>query len=189
MRPRPLLVLALATLALPACVQERVVGARGLLVGLPGAETSLPTNRTARKPSVLATPENGIREEIDEDTVVLHAKSIHHLMSHITHAIQHGEQDLFVEQLLSRATLEEFKQRGVEPALGFQEIVRRQRDVFRLFNAMPFGEGTPGLSLERIGPNLFRLALPNSAHGDLKWVGIDAVFEDGNFKLRWFVNS
>ncbi|MFK7884290.1 MAG: hypothetical protein AB8F26_08945 [Phycisphaerales bacterium] len=187
---RPLLpaITTLAMLLTGGCVEERIVGAKGLLVGLPGAETSLPTNRSARKPDILATPEGGIREEIDADTVILHAKSVQHLMSHIVHAIQHDEELLFVEQILSTATLEEFRLRRVEPALGFREMVRRQRDVFKLFNAMPFGEGTPGLRLELIGPNQFRLALPKSAYGDLNWVGIDAVFEDQNFKLRWFVN-
>ncbi|MEM9374461.1 MAG: hypothetical protein AAGA55_12535, partial [Planctomycetota bacterium] len=101
---------------------------------------------------------------------------------------QHAEEDLFVSQIFAARTLDEFDTRQVDPALGFQEIVRRQRDVFTLFSAMPFGESTPGLYLEPLGPNTFRVALPRSAWGDLKWVGIDAVFEDSNFKLRWFVN-
>lgn len=177
-----------AGLFVSGCYEERIVSARGLLVGLPGAESGLPTQGGAKYVPALATPAGGIREEIDEDTVILHAKTIQHLMAHITHAIQHDEEDLFVEQLLSEETLAEFNDRNVEPGLGFQEVVRRQRDVFMLFNAMPFGESTPGLFLEPTGPNAFRVALPKSAWGDLKWVGLDAVFEEGNFKLRWFVN-
>jgi len=189
MPPRPLAILCcVLTLLAAGCYEERIVSARGLLVGLPGAETSLPTNNSGKYVDALATPAGGIRQEIDEDTVILHAKTIQHLMAHITHAIQHDEQDLFVEQVMSTATLAEFKSKSVDPGLGFQEIVRRQRDVFMLFNAMPFGESTPGLYLKPIGTNLFRVALPKSAWGDLKWVGIDTVFEDGNFRLRWFVN-
>ncbi len=186
---RVCLMIVSATLALIAfgCYEERVVGARGLLVGLPGAETGLPVENNAKFVPTLATPLGGIREEIDEDTVVLHAKTVQHLMAHIVHAIEHDEQDLFVEQIMSRVTLDEFETRRVDPALGFQEILRRQRDVFRLFSAMPFGESTPGLYLEPLGPNTFRVALPKSAWGDLRWVGIDAVFEKGNFRLRWFV--
>jgi hypothetical protein len=182
------ILLAAPILAGAGCYEERIVGARGLLVGLPGAESGLPTKSNAKYVPTLATPAGGIRQEIDEDTVLLYAKTIQHLMSHITHAIQNDEQDLFVEQILASETLDEFRSKDVDPGLGFQEVVRRQRDVFMLFNAMPFGEATPGLRLDPIGPNQFRLALPKSAWGDLKWVGIDAVFEDGNFKLRWFVN-
>lgn len=187
-RTRVILLAAPLMLTPLGCYQERIVSAKGLLVGLPGAETGLPVESSAKFVPTLATPRNGIREQIDEDTVVLHAKTIQHLMSHIVHAIQNDEEDLFVEQIMSAVTLDEFDTRQVDPALGFQEIVRRQRDVFMLFNAMPFGESTPGLYLQPLGPNTFRVALPKSAWGDLKWVGIDAVFENGNFRLRWFVS-
>ncbi len=186
-RKAAMAIVAAGTL-LGGCVEERIVSAKGLLIGLPGAETKLPSgNNTTQRAELLKTPEVGLREEREDGTVILHAKTFQHLMSHIVHAIQHDEEELFVEQILSSATLEEFRMRRVDPALGFREIVRRQRDVFRLFNAIPFGENTPGLYLKPLGSNTFRLALPRSGYGDLKWIGIDAVFENGNYRLRWFV--
>lgn len=182
-------VLACALMTSAGCIEERIVSAKGLLIGLPGAESKLPGGaRTTPRAAALATPASGIREELEDGTVILHAKSIQHLMTHIVHAIQNDEEDLFAEQILCDQTLEEFRQRRVDPRLGFREVVRRQRDVFKLFNAMPFGESTPGLFLETIGRNEFRLAIPRSGVGDLKWVGIDAVYERGNYRLRWFVN-
>lgn len=185
---RTLIAVAAAALLAPGCVEQRVVSVKGLLVGLPGAETQMPVGaRVAAKPDVLRTPQSGIREEHEDGTVVLHAITIQHLMTHIVHAIQNDESDLFVEQILCEQTLDEFKQRGVDPHLGFDEVVRRQRDVFKLFNAMPFGEATPGLFVQTIGRNEFRLAVPRSGAGDLRWIGIDTVFERGNYRLRWFV--
>lgn len=173
---------------LAACTEERIVSRRGLLSSLPGAETRIPDNRSVHRPDLLRTPESGIRETLEDgETVVLHAKSVRHLMAHIVATMQNGEEELFVEQVLSRKTRDEFVFRGYDPAEAHRELVRRQRDVFKLFNVMPFGEQTPGLFLEKIGPNEFRLQIPRSSFGDLKWTGIDAVFEDGNYRLRWFV--
>jgi hypothetical protein len=170
------------------CGEQRIVGRRGLLSSVPGAQSQIPDTRVVARADVLRTPEGGIRQEREDGTVVLHAKTVHHLITHIVQAIQNNEEDLFVQQILCEQTLEEFRIRRVDPALGFQELVRRQRDAFRLFNAMPFGEGTPGLYMEPTGTNQFRLALPRSSWAELEWVGIDVVFERGNYKLRWFVN-
>ncbi|MEM9374217.1 MAG: hypothetical protein AAGA55_11285, partial [Planctomycetota bacterium] len=90
--------LALVALGAGGCREERIVSASGLLVGLPGAETSLPTENNAKYIPALAVPDGGIRQEIDEDTIVLHAKTVQHLLTHIVHAIQHAEEDLFVSQ-------------------------------------------------------------------------------------------
>lgn len=192
MPPAPRAIAAVALLGMSAlataCGEQKVVSQTGLLSGLPGAQTGIPDRRKRTQAQVLSLPATGLREVHDDGSVTIHSKNVRHLMSHIVYAIQHDEQDVFVQQILCRQTLEEFNIRHVDPALGFQEVVRRQRDVFKLFNLMPFGEGTPGMFLEPTGTNEFRLALPKSSYGDLKWVGIDTVFEDGNFKLRWFVN-
>ncbi len=190
-RPRRARATLAALLALAACAggcrEERIVSRRGLLSSLPGAQTAIPDERTARRPDVLRTPREGIRQTDEAGDVTLYAKSVQHLMSHIVHAIQNGERDLFVEQILSEKTRDEFRFRGYDPGAAFDEVVRRQRDVFRLFNVIPFGEHTPGVFLRKTGPNEFRLQIPRSSRGDLRWTGIDVVFEDRNYHLRWFV--
>lgn len=176
-------------LALPACREERIVSRKGMLSSLPGAQTGgIPDARNITQADVLRTPQSGIRQTLPDDTVVLYAKSIQHLMTHIVNTMQNGEQELFTQQVLSKATRNEFVVRGYDPKEAYKEIVRRQRDVFRLFNAMPFGERTPGVYMESIGRNEFRIRLPKSSWGDLKWTGIDAVFEDGSYRLRWFTD-
>ncbi|MCC5821864.1 MAG: hypothetical protein LAT64_01095 [Phycisphaerales bacterium] len=174
--------------SLTACAEERIVSRRGLLSSLPGAESNIPDHRTVNRPDILRTPSSGIRETLEDgDTVILHAKSVRHLMAHIVTTMQNGEEELFVEQVLSSKTRQEFVLRGYDPAEAYKELIRRERDVFRLFNVMPFGEQTPGLFLQKIGDNEFRLQIPRSSFGELRWTGIDVVFENKNYRLRWFV--
>jgi hypothetical protein len=192
MTPRPITTLILAACALGAlagCREERIVSRRGMLSSLPGAQTQIPDERTTVRPDVLRTPSSGIREVREDDTVVLHAKTVQHLMSHVVSTIQNDEKDLFVEQVLARRTRDEFRIRGYDPGVAFDEVVRRQRDVFKLFNAMPFGENTPGIYLQTIGRNEFRMQVPRSGRADLKWTGFDVVFEEGNYRLRWFLGD
>lgn len=188
-RTASLAALAAALLALPGCAEERIISRKGMLSSLPGAQTGgIPDARNITQADILRTPESGIRQTLPDDTIVLHAKSIQHLMTHIVNTMQNDEEELFTQQVLSKATRDEFVVRGYEPKEAYKEIVRRQRDVFRLFNTMPFGERTPGVYMESIGRNEFRIRLPKSSWGDLKWTGIDAVFENGSYRLRWFTD-
>lgn len=184
------LVLGVAALGLttPGCVEERVVSRKGLLTSLPGAQTGgIPDGRNITRADILRTPIDGIRQKHEDGSVILYAKSVQHLMSHIVQTVQNDEAELFTQQVLSSKTRQEFVVRGYDPTEAYKEIVRRRRDVFRLFNTMPFGERTPGLFLQPLAErNQFRLRLPKSSWGDLRWTGIDVVFEDGNYRLLWF---
>lgn len=187
--PRVRVAVVLAALCLTGaagCREERIISRKGLLSSLPGAQSGIPDGRTVRQSELLRTPRDGIRQTDEAGEVTLYARSVQHLMSHIVSTMQNEERDLFTEQVLSKKTRDEFRIRGHDPATAYDEIVRRQRDVFRLFNVMPFGEHTPGVFLRPNGPNEFRLQIPRSSFGDLKWTGIDVVFEDGNYRLRWF---
>ena len=175
-------------ISLSACRYERVVSQSGLLTGLEGAESSIPAKRRANMlPDFLRTPEQGIRVEDEDGEVTLYSKSVRQLMIHLTTTIANGERELFLDQLLSEKTKREFIDRGLDPGMAFDELVRRQRDVGRLFYFMHMGEYTPGVDYRSIGQNIFRLRLPSTTHEGLHWIGIDVVFEDLNFKLRWFL--
>lgn len=196
-RPRPshpsraAIVAGIAVMALPlgACREEHIVSRKGMLSSLPGAQTGgIPDSRNITQAAILRTPEDGIRQTLPDGTVILYAKSVQHLMTHIVNTIQNGEDELFTQQVLSKATRDEFIVRGYDPKEAYKEIVRRQRDVFRLFNTMPFGERTPGIYMESVGRNEFRIRLPRSSWGELKWTGIDTVFENGGYRLRWFTD-
>jgi len=177
-----------------SCTYERVVSRKGLSTTL--ARLSETDRGAAGAPSVTARtgtndvfhlPGGRIRVEDEDGGVTLYAKRVKHLITHIISTLENDERDLFVEQVLSVYTIEEFEERGLDPALAFDRIKERRRDVYELFGAMPMGEATPGLFLEQIGKNMFRLRVPRGRHPDLHWTGIDASFERGNFRLRWFV--
>jgi hypothetical protein len=183
-----LILVALCAFANAGCQYERIVSQSGLLVGLDGAESQLPAKVQSRElPGYLRTPNEGIRIVDEDGNITLYAKSIHQLMIHISTTIVEGEKELFVEQLLSTRTKEEFYERGLDPGLAFEELTRRQRDIGRLYYYMPMGEYTPGIFYGTIGRNVFRIRLPKQQQRDLHWVGLDVVFEDYNYKLRWFL--
>lgn len=167
---------------------ERVVAQSSVLSGLDGSESQLPQIQQRRTlPDFLRTPNAGIRIENEDGSITLYAKSVRQMMAHITTTIQNGEKELFVEQVLSQVTKDEFYQRGLDPGLAFDELTKRQRDIFRLFYFMPMGEYTPGLHLKNAGKNTFSLQLSRARNESLYWIGIDTVFEKGNYRLRWFV--
>lgn len=185
---RILPILLLLSPLLGGCTYERVVSQSGLLTGLDGAQSKIPPKRQARAlPDFLRTPKEGIRVEDEDGTITLYSKSVRQLMAHISTTIANNESELFLEQLLCQRTKDEFYDRGLDPALAFEELVRRERDIGRLFYFLPMGEYTPGVYLKTIGRNTFRLKLPRVGNESLYWLGLDVVFEDNNYKLRWFL--
>jgi hypothetical protein len=179
---------SVSCLAIGGCRYERVISSSSILSGLEGAESQIPAKRASRPlPDFLRTPDEGIRVEHEDGSITLHTKSIRQLMAQITTTIQNGEKDLFLEQVLSTITKEEFYERGLDPGLAFDELTVRQRDIARMFYFMPMGEYTPGLYLKNVGRNMFRLELSRANNPTLYWIGIDSVFEKGNYRLRWFV--
>lgn len=184
------LVLAIvAGIVLSGCQPyERVVSRSSILSGLEGSESTIPQKKSKRGVhAVFSTPTGEIRVEDELGEITLYAKNVRQLMTHITTTIQREEQDLFLDQVLSQITKDEFAQRGLDPALAFEELTKRQKEIFRLFYFMPMGEYTPGLHLKAVGFNTFRLQLSRARNESLYWIGIDAVFENGNYRLRWFV--
>ena len=188
-QPRIILLAIVAGIVLSGCQRyERVVSRSSILSGLEGSESTIPQRRSKHAVhEIFSTPTGEIRVEDELGEITLYAKNVRQLMTHITTTIQKEEQDLFIDQVLSQVTKDEFAQRGLDPALAFEELTKRQREIFRLFYFMPMGEYTPGLHLKAVGYNTFRLQLSRARNESLYWIGIDAVFENGNYRLRWFV--
>ncbi len=170
------------------CRYERIVSQSSVLSGLEGSQSAIPAKKPSRRlPDFLRTPEEGIRVEHEDGSITLYTKSVRQLMSQISTTIAKGEKDLFLEQVLSERTKNEFYERGLDPGLAFDELKSHERDIGRLFRFMPMGEYTPGLYLKTIGRNTFRLRLPRATNESLYWIGLDVVFEQRNYRLRWFL--
>lgn len=171
---------------LPACTYRKVVRYNAPLAGLPGAETGMEEVGHSGRIDPTKVPDGQIREVKEDGSIVLHSRSPRHLMRHIYATIANGERDLFVEQVLSERTKQEFYQRGYEPGTAFDELVRRRNDVLKLFNAMPQGEYTPGVLMKKLGKKTYRLSTSGLIARDLNWTFMDMVLEQGSWRLRWF---
>lgn len=172
--------------ALGGCVEERVVSNRPFLSGVPGAVTGRPVTPIAgAMPADAATGDELVKETPDGERVLI-AKTGRQLMIHIYNTLDDNDAALFVDQVLSERTKQEFYQRGFEPAEAFKELRRRREDVDALFAAMPMGEQTPGVILRKVGERAVRMEVDGMAARGLSWRWMDMVLEGGNYRLRWF---
>ena len=119
-----------------------------------------------------------------DGTITLNSPTIRALLRHILETIANGEEDLFTDQLLSTITKREFTDRGFDPVEAHREMTLKKDDIRALFRAMPAGEFTPGVLMQNVGRDTFRLAIKGDP--GLRWSFIDVVLERGQYKLRWF---
>jgi hypothetical protein len=180
-------VMTLVTLA--ACEQEkRVVYSRSFLGGISGDRTGTADFDNRNGQAASATEQKTIIDNPD-GTKTLLARNPKHLMNHIFYTLREDKADLFVSQVLSKRTRDEYSARGLDPKLAFEELKSRQKDMLDLFKAMPMANQTPGVFIENIGDGVMRMNAEQRIAMDLNWKGIDMVMERGNYKLLWFVGK
>lgn len=186
----------LALLATPGCVREEVVGYRPSLLGTLAesqSQTPITLDDGRARPGARdgqatdgSFDYNKLRQVHDDGKVTLIARRPYHLMVHIYYTLINNEPDLFAEQVLSELTREEFEARGRDPREAFEMIQARQAEVLKLFAAMPQGELTPGVLMDKVGPTVYRLEAVGSSARRLNWRFMDVTMEGGHWKLRWF---
>lgn len=184
--------LLILMLLIGACETRRVVRWDPPLGSLPGASSGMPVvddNRFNFADPTQA-PEGGIRQELEDGTVRLYARSARHLMSHIYTTLANNERDLFAEQVLSEITRREFLDRGRDPREAFDMLKKHEDDILRLFDLMPMGEYTPGVIWKKIGrvgnSNIVRLGVTGPGTSEMRYTFMDMAMEHGNWRLRWF---
>lgn len=164
-----------------------MVYSRPFLGGLPGAETGQPVSPPKGAFADPTRVEGGeIRVEHEDRTVELHAKTARHLMSHIALTLQDEEPELFLEQVLSEQTKQEFIERGYDPVKAYEFLKIREKDIAKLFARMPMGEYTPDVVMKKMGKGSYRVMVTGLKAKDMNWTYMDIVMEEGNWKLRWF---
>lgn len=188
MKARRLIVIVVGALAMTAC-EERIVSNHPMLGGLPGAESGATITAPPGALSDPTTVSGKLRSTDDRGDVTLVARAPRHLMKHIYDTIFGNEPQLFIEQVLSQASKDEYFDRGLDLMEAFETLRERREDIHALFNAMPRGEQTPGLFIEPLGGGAQRLCVYGRAARDLRWNGFDMIMEKGNWKLRWFVST
>jgi len=159
-----------------------------LLGGLPGSTSNTPVVRNLgdyRDPTRVEG--NKIEVANPDGTKTLTARTGRHLMVHIYNTLVRDERELFVEQVLSSETADEFRARGKDPAEAFDMLLARFDDIQETFNRIPLGEYTPGVFIKNVGHRAKRIALDPVTARDLVFSGFDMVMEGGNYRLCWFV--
>lgn len=180
---------ACVVFTLCGCTQTRVIKAHTPLAGLPGAEGGVQVGDKLDgyvDPTATPAGRNFILHE--DGRVELLCKTGDHLLKHLSGVVRTGNREMFVEQLLSDATKQEFRDRGRDPAEAFDMLVEREADFRAMRARMPLGERTPGVVMHKLGKRVYRVQATGLAARDLSWTGYDMVFEDGNWRLRWFVS-
>jgi hypothetical protein len=173
---------------LPACTPvETVTVVKNPMARLAKDGREAPPRIDGRTIDPSAPPEEGIRSEDEAGVVTLRARTARHVMVHIYTTLANNERELFVEQVLSKATREEMMAAGIDPKSAFDDLVTRQQDVLRLFHMMPMGEASPGVRLQTLGPSEFRLAPGAARRSGLPVMGMDLIVERGEWRLRRFL--
>lgn len=133
-----------------------------------------------------AIADGRLRIEHEDGTVELRARRARHLMIHVFSTLRDDERELFTDQVLSSVTRDEFIERGLDPRLAFDALKQDFSEIAKLFRRVPQGELTPGALWKKVGERTYRLKIQGARARGLKWNAMDARFEGGAWRLRWF---
>lgn len=180
--------LLIAAISLIAC-ETRVVRYHPMLGGLPNSQSGMTVTGPRGEYTDPTRVEGPLTIENPDGSKKLIARSCRHLMLHIFNTLDTGDEALFLDQVLSTMTKDEYYARGMHPSEAFRTLNSRIPELMKLFRAMPMGEFTPGVYSEPVGGGVRRVQLTGMSAKDLSWTGIDMVMEKGNWRLRWFVGD
>jgi len=175
------------------CAETRVVHWNPPLARLEGASAgrSIVDGRRMRTVDPATAVQQGeLRTVDDAGRVILRARTSRHLMIHIYNTLQSNDADLFVDQVLSAITREEYIERGLNPRRAFLDLKRQERAILSLFNLMPAGESTPGVTWRNVGrvgrTSIVRVEASGPVTQGYDLTYMDMALENGSWRLRWF---
>ncbi len=125
----------------------------------------------------------GLRRTNRDGTVTLFSRSPSDVMYHVMTTLDKKEHDLLFDQVLAESTKAEYRRRGRDAWEAVEFLAKRRGDIAALFGTFPMGDQTPGVALESIGRNMFRLSAPVAMARELRLHSLDVVIEDGQFRL------
>lgn len=168
---------------------EKDIGGRPFFSGLEGADLPDVASSSPSGFQDVGSKPVELRAEADDGKVTLRALTGRHLMRHVFETLRDQEKDLFIEQVLSRATKAEFAANGQTADDAYEMLLEALPDIEKLFARMPMGEYTPNARIETLRPGLLRVRLLKGIGRDLRWQGFDMVMEGGNQRLLWFYSE
>ena len=179
-------VVAAATLA--GCQpEEKIVRYNPFLANVPGAETQTKPvgNRFENytDPSTLPGDKTVITNP--DGSVTLLARSVRHMMMNIQLCLEHEDDQVLYDQVISDQTKQEFQAQGKDPHQAVEFIKTNRDDIMTLFSRMPFGEQSPNIILKQPARRTILLEVTGLAAKDMRFTQLWAVMEKGNWKLLW----
>lgn len=152
---------------------ERVVGVRGGLHGLPGAQSgyqdltnqaSIDTSVEAilsayrpTDPNLVPIEDEPLRFLNEEGDLVIEARSPQHVIYHVAEMLERGEDDLLFEWIISARAKSRYRASFIDPRETVRFLHENRNDVIQLFLLMPSGEVTPGVRMTTPETNVVRL--------------------------------
>lgn len=118
-----------------------------------------------------------------DGTVRLISTSPRHVLHHLVTTLDGGEYDLMEEQVLSAALKDRYRRAGRTSFEAVDELAARLPEIRDLYATIPMGEQTPGVLVEVIGKNRFRIRSPSAQTLGLRLTTIDVVIEDFVYRL------
>lgn len=125
----------------------------------------------------------GLRRNNPDGSVTLFARSPADVMYHLMTTLDAKEHDLLLDQVIADQTKAEYRRRGRDPREAVDFLAKRRSDIAALFATFPMGDQTPGVRMDSIGRNAFRLSAPVAMAQELRLHSFDVVIERGNFRL------
>jgi hypothetical protein len=171
---------------LPSCArEEKVVRYKPFFANIADARQGQPPvqpNAGYHDPTAYSGES---RIENPDGSVRLISKSVRQLMSHIERTLDDGDDDLFLEQLLSEETKRHYRGEGKDPADAVAYFHEHRRDIATLFARMPFGEYSPSIIRTKTGRNQWKFELIAAAKRDSPLTELWVALEDGEYRLIW----
>jgi hypothetical protein len=125
----------------------------------------------------------GLRRVNRDGSVTLFARSPSDVMYHVMTTLENKEYELLLDQVIAEGTKSEYRNRGRDPNEAVEYLVKRRDDIAALFATFPMGDQTPGVQMQSIGRNIFRLTAPVAMTQELRLHTFDVVIERGQFRL------
>ena len=177
-------------LLLGGCTSETRILTPPLMSRIPGATSAGDYERTTKpgEQQGVASSEKTLLEKPDGSKYMV-AHNGRELMLNILKCFDDELPELFVRDVLCSVTRAEYAERGLDPVQAYHTLRPRKADIMLLFERIPGGEFTPGMLVKTVGRNMFRLELTGKFTSGLPYTGMDMMFENGNYKLRWFLGK
>lgn len=167
--------------------EQRIVRYNPFLANVPGAQTQMEAVgerfENFQDPGKVEGDKTLI--ENPDGTVTLIAKNVQHLMRNMQLCIEHQDDAVMLEQVISNQTKQQFQAEGRDPQEAVEYIKENWGEISKLFSRMPFGEHSANVILQQPAKRTRVLELTGLATKGMQFTELWAVMEKGNWKFLW----